>query len=269
MLPILQPDMIEAIARALGDTETGLTGTEIDRLLTICGVADEYGSGTKWRRLNHNFWNQQVRDKNPTKIETFITQAMSPSRYLNNPDKFEAMRENLNKALSFVGLFVDKSGKICAAKGKAKTISDAERRAQNLQEDLLLRNIHPRVLHYCRAELLADDYFHAAHEAVKGVFDRLRELSDVKADGQKLVDTVLQKGSQPSPIIIINSYQSESEQAEQTGFANMLKGIYGMFRNPTAHEVRIKWTMPQEDAEDLLSIVSLIHRRFDRAQRIR
>lgn len=268
MLPILQPDMVEAISRALGDTNTGLTGTEIDRLFTVCGVVDEHGPGTKWRRLNHNFWNQQVRDKSPVKIETFIIQAMSPSRYLSNPEKFEAMRENLNKALSFIGLFVDQSGKICAAKGKAKTISDAEQRAQALQDDLQLRNVHPRVLHYCRAELLADDYFHAAQEAVKGVFDRLRELSDVKTDGHKLVDAVLQKGSNPSPIII-NSYQTESEQSEQTGFANMLKGIYGMFRNPTAHEVRIKWAMPQEDAEDLLSIVSLVHRRLDRAQRIR
>jgi len=150
-----------------------------------------------------------------------------------------------------------------------KLYFQSTQRAKNLHEDLQYRNVHPRVLHYCRAELLADDYFHAAHEAVKGVFDRLREMSGVHADGHKFVEALLVKGKHVSPNIIINGYQTDSEQSEQTGFANMLKGIYGMFRNPTAHEVRVKWVMKQEDAEDLLSMVSLIHRRLDGAHKVR
>ena len=38
-----------------------------------------------------------------------------------------------------------------------------------------------------------------------------------------------------------------------------------MFRNPTAHAPRVQWEMTREDAEDLLSLVSLIHRRLDAA----
>jgi uncharacterized protein (TIGR02391 family) len=38
-----------------------------------------------------------------------------------------------------------------------------------------------------------------------------------------------------------------------------------MFRNPAAHEAKIFWEMTKEDAEDLLSLVSLIHRRIDAA----
>ncbi len=41
-----------------------------------------------------------------------------------------------------------------------------------------------------------------------------------------------------------------------------------MFRNPTAHEARVKWQMSKEDAEDLLSLASLIHRRLDGARRL-
>ena len=40
-----------------------------------------------------------------------------------------------------------------------------------------------------------------------------------------------------------------------------------MYRNPTAHEARIHWTMTKDDAEDLVTIVSLIHRRLDVAHR--
>lgn len=66
-----------------------------------------------------------------------------------------------------------------------------------------------------------------------------------------------------APIITINGHASLSEKSEQKGFANLVKGTFGMFRNPTAHEARIHWVMTKEDAEDLMTIVSLIHRRFD------
>ena len=42
-----------------------------------------------------------------------------------------------------------------------------------------------------------------------------------------------------------------------------VKGTFGMFRNPMAHEARVKWVMTKDDAEDLLSLVSLTHRRLD------
>ena len=59
---------------------------------------------------------------------------------------------------------------------------------------------------------------------------------------------------------------SESQCSEQSGFANLIKGTFGMFRNPSAHEARILWAMGKEDAEDLLSLASLIHRRLDAAK---
>jgi hypothetical protein len=34
-----------------------------------------------------------------------------------------------------------------------------------------------------------------------------------------------------------------------------------------AHEARINWPMTKEDAEDLFSLVSLIHRRLDAARK--
>jgi uncharacterized protein (TIGR02391 family) len=44
-----------------------------------------------------------------------------------------------------------------------------------------------------------------------------------------------------------------------------VRGTFGMFRNPTAHEARIYWAVTKDDAEDLFSLVSLIHRRLDAA----
>ncbi len=117
-------------------------------------------------------------------------------------------------------------------------------------------------LAFCRAELLADNYFHAVQEAVKSVADKMRKRTGLTDDGATLVDRVL--GGDP-PLLAINPRTTVSERSEQSGFANLVRGTFGMFRNPTAHEARINWSMLKEDAEDLLTIVSLIHRRLDSA----
>ncbi|NDG39239.1 MAG: TIGR02391 family protein [Betaproteobacteria bacterium] len=67
----------------------------------------------------------------------------------------------------------------------------------------------------------------------------------------------------PSPLLAINALASDSQRSEQSGFANLIKGTFGMFRNPSAHKARILWAMREEDVTDLLSQASLIHRRLD------
>ena len=128
------------------------------------------------------------------------------------------------------------------------------------RQDLETRGVHPDVLRFCRAELLVDDYFHAVQEAVKSVADKMRARTGLTDDGGTLVDRVL--CGEP-PMLAINPRGTVSERSEQSGFANLVKGIFGMFRNPTAHEARIHWPMDKTDAEDLLTLVSLVHRRLD------
>jgi uncharacterized protein (TIGR02391 family) len=121
---------------------------------------------------------------------------------------------------------------------------------------------HPDVLRFCRAELVADNYFHAVLEATKSIADKIRSKTGLTDDMATLVDKTL---AGDSPLLAINSLSTESQRSEQRGFVNLVKGTFGMFRNPTAHEARIQWTMNKADAEDLLSLASLIHRRLDSA----
>lgn len=101
---------------------------------------------------------------------------------------------------------------------------------------------------------------HAVQEAVKSVADKIRRRTDLHDDGALLVDRAF--GGEP-PMLAINPRQTVSEKSEQSGFANLVRGTFGMFRNPTAHEARIRLAMTKTDAEDLLTIVSLIHRRIN------
>lgn len=250
---------LEAIADALGDTDKGLTGAEITQFLATCSIHDVDPSIAKRHRLYNAFANDQNQRKNRTRVLGFIRYSMKPERYLRCPERFESLRSNLNRALAFAGLGIEASGEIVVAE-QARTLSDAQRRAQALRADLTVRGVHPDVLRFCRAELLADNYFHAVMEAVKSVADKVRSRTGLTDDGVALVDRAF---SGDPPMLAINPLKTESEKSEQKGFANLLRGTFGMFRNTTAHEARINWPMTKEDAEDLFSLVSLIHRRLD------
>ena len=222
-----------------------------------------------WRlRIYNAFAETQNTKKNRTNILEFSRLAMKPARYAREPRRYEPMRALLNQALAFSGLAVDETGELMDETGElmkaeaAHTLPEAQRRARELRADLEGRGVHPDVLRFCRSELLADNYFHAVLEAVKSVADKMRGRTGLAEDGAPLVDREL--GGDP-PLLAINLYASASERREQKGFANLVRGTFGMFRNPTAHEARINWTMTKEDAEDLLTIVSLIHRRIEKA----
>jgi uncharacterized protein (TIGR02391 family) len=253
-------DQLEAIAGALGDTDAGLTGAEIQHLLASSKMADP-GPITKRVRIYNAFAESQNTKKNRKNVLEFIRLAMKPARYSRQPERYEPMRALLNQALAFAGLVVDDTGNLTKTEA-AQTLPEAQRRARDLRADLEGRGVHPDVLKFCRAELVADNYFHAVQEAVKSVADKMRGRTGLADDGAALVDRVL--GGDP-PLLAINSRTSASERSEQNGFANLVRGTFGMFRNPTAHEARIHWAMTKEDAEDLLTIVSLIHRRLDQA----
>jgi uncharacterized protein (TIGR02391 family) len=99
-------------------------------------------------------------------------------------------------------------------------------------------------------------------EATKSVAAKLRDKTGLTDDGGALVDRAL--GGNP-PMLAINSLVDESQISEQRGFANLVKGMFGMFRNTTAHAPKQLWNMSKSDAEDLLTLASLIHRRLDTA----
>ncbi len=260
-MPQFSQEQLQAIADALGDTDEGLTGSEIGHLLQSSHIGDTDPTLTKRHRLYNAFAHEQNARKDRTRILGFIRKAMKPARFMRMPERFEPMRTNLNRALAFTGLSVDETGTVIKIE-KAKTLSEAEKRAQALRADLSSRGVHPDVIKFCRAELLADNYFHAVLEAVKSVAEKIRHRTGLTDDGGALIDRAL---TGAPPMLAINALATKSEQDEQKGYANLLKGTFGMFRNPTAHEARINWQMKKEDAEDLLSLVSLIHRRLDSA----
>lgn len=56
---------------------------------------------------------------------------------------------------------------------------------------------------------------------------------------------------------------TDTEISEQKGIANLLVGIFGAIRNPTAHAPKAVWAIPEQDAINVLGILSYVHRKLD------
>lgn len=255
--------VLESIAKILGDTSQGFTGSEISKYLHECSIDDLEPTMTKWKRLFAALSHKQAQDHCANNIVAFIQHVMNPARHYNNLDWFADTKYKLNNVLSFEGLFLGEDGQVVLSK-KATTISEAAARASRLKEKLVSRNVHPDVLKFCREELLVDNYFHAVFEATKSVAEKIRNKTGLTSDGSTLVDDAFSFKSNV-PHLALNRLQTESEQSEQRGFINLLKGLFGTFRNTTAHAPKITWPIEELDALDILSMVSLIHRRLDSA----
>lgn len=255
---------LEAIAKVLADTQKGLTGSQIGTLLSRCGIDDLAAGATKWRRLLAALEARQRQDRCGNAVVAFIRTAMDPVSWSGRAEEFEERRSELNQVLSFCGITLGEDGQLRKTKA-ARTLTEAEERAGRLRAELRRRKVHSEVLHFCRAELLQDNYFHAVFEATKSVAQKLREMSGLDLDGSELAQRALGLGKAGYPRIAFNSLESETLRSEQRGLMNLTVGMFGTFRNVTAHAPRVAWSMSEEDALDLLSLASLLHRRLENA----
>jgi uncharacterized protein (TIGR02391 family) len=263
-LPCFDSAQLEAACKVLGDTVNGLTGGEIGQILRELDLPDTSPSITKWKRLFNTFAEVQNKHQVGNHLILFVNKAMAPAKYTANPGLFGWRQDGLNVALAFAGYGVSKSGKVVHTT-RETTVQGARARAGRLRTLLESRGTHAEVLKYCKAELLEENYFHAVLEAVKGIAERLRIMSGLGNDGAELINQAL---STKNPVIALNSLETSTEESEQRGIASLLVGVFGAIRNPTAHAPKIVWAMPEQDAIDVLGILSYVHRKLDNATKV-
>jgi len=260
IFPPIDSGTLEAIAEILAHTNQGLTGTELSKFIPEAGLMDVDPSITKSKRLYNSFVEYQNRKQNSNNILFFINKSMKPSRFVGQSDRYENIRAELNKRLSFIGLQLNENGKFSPV-SVTETITEAEQRVNSFKSKLENRNIHPKIYEYCNSELITENYFHSVFEAVKSIAEEIRKRTNLSLDGGELIDRTF---SITTPLIKINSLQTETEQSEQKGFSNLIKGVFGMFRNTTAHAPKVVWTITEEDALDIMTTISFIHKKLNK-----
>ena len=173
-------------------------------------------------------------------------------------------RQKLNVVLTFGGMELGSDGRMRPVQ-PAKGLDEALTMANRLHAALVGRAAHAEVLTVCRAELLQDRYFHAVLEATKGITSRIRTMSGLMEAGTELVQHAFALNG--GPVLAINALATDTDKGEQQGFANLLTGLFGTIKNPLARDPKSEWDMSEQDALDILTMASLIHRKLDGARR--
>jgi uncharacterized protein (TIGR02391 family) len=254
---------LSRICAVLGDTTDGLTGRQIAALLREAHIEDP-GEITKRDRLFEALRSRQAKDRAANAVLACLKLALSPDRFLDRPETFDSWRGQINEALAFVGLVVTEEGAIQRLGRPAATLSEARARANRFREALRERNVHHLVISGCAAEIEDENYFHAVFETTKSLADRIRALAGLSEDGTALVDRAFGRAGH-FPVLALNKLESRTDQSEHDGYANMLRGLFGAFRNTTAHRPKVNWPVSEQDALDMMTTASLLHRRLDAA----
>lgn len=258
--PAFSASTVEMVCRALGEAVRGHQIANLVAELKVIEDASEVGN-TKWKRLFNAVVEAQNRQRDGRPLLRIVGAVMQPVRFQSS-EEFETHRVAVSERLLLSGYRVREDGKVARVL-RATTLSEAQQRADALHAELARRDVHPDVLYFCRTELVQQNYFHAVLEASKSVAEKLRELSGQQGDGAPLVDSACSLSS--GPVVAFNGLLTEWERSEQTGLATMLKGLFGTFRNPTAHAPKVLWATSRGDALDMLTLASMLHRRLDAA----
>ena len=267
---IIEDAKLEALANKLG-TLPELTHTNIDKYLVECSIQDistkskSVGLGyipgdSKSKRIYKCFINEVHRTNNDLKIVSFIERALDPSRFADSK-RYDDVLNDINSVLLFMGCEINKSGKVKIVK-KATTIDEVQERINALENQAKKRNVHLEVLKYCKREYLDKDYFHAQFEASKGLFQRIRDLTNQNVDGTKLINGVF---STDEPMLILPNLKltERTDKDEFLGYKHLFEYVVNAVRNPEGHTPRILASEELGECLDNFVIISRCHRFLD------
>ena len=121
--------------------------------------------------------------------------------------------------------------------------------------------LHPAIRKNCYDQFRNGHLREAVLNSVMAVFDRIRKLTGIDADGEQLINKAF---SVTDPYLILSELESESGQSDQKGFMQIFRGAFQGIRNPKAHS--LSHDLTEQKAAQYLVFASLLARRLDEAR---
>lgn len=261
---------IESVSKVLAEYTTGSKITNmLDNLKLYDTDSDKlhipnFGATTKWVRLNRAIIDYQNKNQSGYALIQIIEWIFNPVNFISkNQSGWINGKNDINQILQFSGLALNDRGKIIKAT-KVESYTDGKKRYNSLKSKLLELDIHQRLLVACKPEILQDNYFHLIFESSKIVLSKIREISGLNLDGNKLVNQCFNVNK---PVIVLNTLQTESEKSIYKGLKSLLNEIVYLYRNPKAHEPKIYSETSEIDTIYALMTMSKALKILDRCSR--
>jgi uncharacterized protein (TIGR02391 family) len=256
-VPNFHLSALEAIAKIIGER---YTGSEITAFFRKAGFPQiSHDGSTKWRFTFAALEHVQKATNGNINIAKIIETLCNPQEFFGRPEEYTRIVDEIDEIMGFYGLCVDpKTGKLLVSeKAKAELRERESAEAKALDSRLL----HREVIKHGRELFVRGRHFHAVFECCKA-FDRLvASKSLINEHGDKLMGIAL---SLSGPLKL-NTQRTQSEVNEQEGIMHLCKGLMRAIRNPEAHEPELDWPINQQDALDILSLISFLYRKIESA----
>lgn len=263
-------NLIDAIVAVIGGTNCFVSKSRLQHFLECAGITvlsdGSWSNGraykiglSKYKWLYNCIAENISTTRSTYKFSRFVEDVLNPVHYTDDKTGYQQLVEKVNKVLMLYGCEINTQGRI-APVAKAESLDEVERRTSELRVEFAKRAIHDRVVHFCREDLLKEDFRTAVLEAAKGLADRIREMTGSGLDGAKLFEEALKKND---PMLYLNDLSDESKINEQNGFKELLCSIFHLVRNPMAHQPKVKWDMQRNEALDVFVLISLAHKYLD------
>ena len=237
-----------------------MTGSTITKMFEQLNIEDNSNQSTKWRRLDFVMRESQTTYGCGNKILEIIKYVFHPtSSWFSDNNEYKSYINEINKCISFYGYEVQEDGNIHLIKS-SKTRTQANERYDLLKSKLIERNIHPQILEFCTQDIVNEDYFSIIFEASKSVYDRIRKMTGINLDGNRLIYTCFDL---KYPIIIFNALKTDTEKNLYSGLKNILLSIAQIGRNPKAHTPKIYSYDSLDNCLDILNLISFSHKMLD------
>lgn len=247
---------LEALSKIIGDR---YTGTEISELFNKAGFPDiVHDSSTKWRFVYATFQDFQKMHDGNFRIVKVIQTLCDPQEFFGYPDYHEAMLKSVNEILAFNNLKVDENGKVMISSSNSPKLRKTISRVEELFDS---RSYHYEVRKHARNLFVEEKYFHAVFECCKAFDKYVQDKSKINKSGFSLMSESL---SVKGPLKL-NGQTTDSEIDEQQGIMHLCMGLSSAVRNVKAHEPALEWPISEEDALDILSLISFLWRKIDSA----
>lgn len=247
---------LESIAKIIGDR---YTGTEITEFFRKAGFPEiTHNGGTKWRFVYTSLEELQKQKYGPENVVKIIQQLCDPQEYFSNPELHNLVCKQVNNILQFYGLQVGEDGKVRILDEKATMLKKPIPENVKIFDE---RKFHGKVVQNARKLFVEGNYFHAVFECCKAYEKEVSQKSQIQERGASLMSRAF---SLSGPLKL-NRQITETEKSEQKGVMHLARGIMSAIRNPQAHEPALDWPITREDALDLLSFLSFLLRKLDKA----
>lgn len=253
---------IKNISATIGNVSEGYTHSEIDKM--ILQMDNKYNL-SKDKRQNltnglyisgknkveriYNFAIYLVQKHNEiTAIKKFSEYYLDSGKWLNQLEDYEIKYKEINKALSLVGLKINKNG-VLEKTNISETLEEATIKWNSFYSDLIDYNkkllINSEILMYCDQEAKRDFYYHVLDQICKHLEEKIKKKlkfdeNDKSKKAWKLLEERVQISKDKQPYFITSHSTSKELDIDtlhdyQNGYVLFIKVLLKLARNQFAH----------------------------------